>query len=86
MTREIVQFEFLKPNKMMEVFFPDKDIYKMMNIKKDDHKDSLLVQCGAFISMAVIVLLLGLIMLIIRTTLKKYKEKVDKKVSNFIKH
>ena len=56
--REIVQFDFLKPDTIMNLLFPDLDFAYYLGFTKDQMESSLLFTFGAYISLLFIVILL----------------------------
>ena len=56
--REIVQFDFLTPDKLLPILFPDFDMAESLGFTKDQMESSLLFSFGAYISILLVVILL----------------------------
>ena len=77
MTKEVVQFEFLKPDLIASLIWPDFDMYKAFGLDKNEMGDSLLSQAGAFITVGLVAIFVIISLLLVRA-FKKYREKIDK--------
>lgn len=83
-TKEVIQFEFLKPEILMAVFMPGFNLYRYLGFDIDQIQDSLLSQCGSFISIILLAFIVIFFMIIFRVV-KRFKEKIDAMLKEIMK-
>lgn len=74
--KEVIQFEFLNADSLIELFLPEFDLPSHLGFTKDQMESSLLFSCGSFISMALILILVIIVLTVVKKILPKYKEKI----------